>query len=213
MIDFQNVKSIVIPEGEVFSIARGEEILWQKQTKKYKKELAYLESSTRTQYIDTGIIPTIATDFEVVGAITENTYTAWIAGAPVWVGFHKKAGTVAVTQTSTGVTYNTVEINEVFKMGLFGDKAYFNDTETNTIARKNGTMTLFLFAYHHTNNTGSINSASRIYSFKIWENGNLVRDFIPVLDMNDIPCMYDKVTDELFYNQGTGEFLYGKLNL
>ena len=30
MIDFSNVKSIVIPEGEVSMIARGEEILWQK---------------------------------------------------------------------------------------------------------------------------------------------------------------------------------------
>lgn len=32
MIDFQNVKSIVIPEGEVAVIARGEEILWEKSS-------------------------------------------------------------------------------------------------------------------------------------------------------------------------------------
>jgi hypothetical protein len=37
----------------------------------------------------------------------------------------------------------------------------------------------------------------------------LVADFIPVLDLNDTPCMYDKVSGELFYNKGTGEFLYG----
>lgn len=206
MIDFQNTKSIFTPKGEVVSIACGDEILWQKQ--KYKKELLYLES-TRKQWIDTGIIPTITTDFEIVCSISEDTNTGWIAGAPTWVGFHKKAGTVAVTQTSSGMTYNAVEINEVFKLGLFGDKAYFNDVETNTIQRRNGTMTLFLFAYHHTNDTGSINSAVRIYSFKIWDNGVLARDFIPTLDRDDRPCMYDKVTDELFYNQGTGEFLYG----
>ena len=34
-------------------------------------------------------------------------------------------------------------------------------------------------------------------------------DLIPVLDKNNIPCMFDKVTKQFFYNQGTGQFLYG----
>lgn len=207
MIDFQNVKSIVIPEGEVSTISRNGEILWQKQNPKYKTEIQYLESNSK-QYIDTGILATTTTDFEFVGAITENTKTGWIAGAPTWVGVHKKLGTVAITQNSSGMTYVPVEINEVFKIGVFENKAYFNDVETNTITRRNATMTLFLFAYHHTNDTGSIHSSIRMHSFKIWDKGVLVRDFIPVLDLDYIPCMYDKVSDELYYNQGTGEFSY-----
>jgi hypothetical protein len=47
-----------------------------------------------------------------------------------------------------------------------------------------------------------------MYSFKIWDNGVLVRDFIPVLDFDNRPCMYDKVNDELYYNQGAEEFSY-----
>jgi hypothetical protein len=42
----------------------------------------------------------------------------------------------------------------------------------------------------------------------VWENNALIHDFIPVLDWNDVACLYDKVTDELYYNQGTGEFSY-----
>ena len=40
---------------------------------------------------------------------------------------------------------------------------------------------------------------------------NLTRDFIPVLDLDGVPCMYDQVTKQMFYNSGTGNFLYGEL--
>lgn len=46
-------------------------------------------------------------------------------------------------------------------------------------------------------------------SFKIYDNNDLVRDFIPVLDNNGIACLFDKVENKYYYNQGTGEFLYG----
>jgi hypothetical protein len=58
---------------------------------------------------------------------------------------------------------------------------------------------------------GYIPSSWRIYYAKFWnkQTGNLVGDFIPVLDPNGTPCMYDKVTEQFFYNNGSGEFLYG----
>ena len=50
-----------------------------------------------------------------------------------------------------------------------------------------------------------------IYFFKAWDsNGGLVRDMIPVLDWNYVPCMYDRVTEQLFYNAGTGDFIAGR---
>ena len=48
-----------------------------------------------------------------------------------------------------------------------------------------------------------------IYSAKIYDNGALVRDFIPALDGGNIPCMYDRITNQYFYNQGTGDFIAG----
>lgn len=35
-------------------------------------------------------------------------------------------------------------------------------------------------------------------------------NLLPVLDWNMTPCMYDKVSGELFYNKGTGSFSYGR---
>ena len=45
----------------------------------------------------------------------------------------------------------------------------------------------------------------------IMTKGNLVRNFIPVLDISGRPAMYDEVSGNLFYNQGTGEFTWGEL--
>lgn len=207
MLDLSAVKQITIPKGNVTSIAVDGGVLWKKYVAPKYTELEYIES-TGTQWIDTGIVPTTTTDYEFAGCITESAGTGWIAGTPTWVGVHKKLGTVAITQTSTGMTYKDVAVNEAFTIGVFGNQAYFNGVETNTLQRKNATMTLFLFAYHHTNNTGSINSKIRMQSFRIWDNGVLVRDFIPVLDSNNVPCMYDRVTAQLFYNQGSGEFVF-----
>lgn len=43
-------------------------------------------------------------------------------------------------------------------------------------------------------------------------NNELVRNFIPALDSQGKPCMYDTVTQQSFYNQGTGEFIAGPKN-
>ena len=48
----------------------------------------------------------------------------------------------------------------------------------------------------------------KLYYFKIYDNNELVRNMIPVLDKNGIACMYDKVNSKFYYNSGAGEFLY-----
>ena len=47
-----------------------------------------------------------------------------------------------------------------------------------------------------------------VFSLKLYEGDQLKRDFIPVLDFDDVACLYDRVEDKFYYNQGTGEFLY-----
>jgi len=53
------------------------------------------------------------------------------------------------------------------------------------------------------------NGRMRIYSCQIYKNNLLVRNFIPAKDGQGVACLYDKVTDTFFYNQGTGDFSYG----
>ena len=49
----------------------------------------------------------------------------------------------------------------------------------------------------------------KLYSFKIYDNGTLVRDFIPVKDSKGIGCLYDKVYNKPYYNKGLGTFKLG----
>lgn len=52
-------------------------------------------------------------------------------------------------------------------------------------------------------------SYMKLYSAKIYDNDVLVRDFIPVLDEDGVPCMYDLVEGKVYYNAGTGQFIAG----
>lgn len=67
---------------------------------------------------------------------------------------------------------------------------------------------LYLFA---NNNRGQAegNGSYRLYDMKIKDTDTEIRDFQPVLDSNNIPCLLDKIKNKFYYNQGTGSFTYG----
>ena len=48
-----------------------------------------------------------------------------------------------------------------------------------------------------------------VYGLKLYEGDVLKRDYIPVLDYKGRASLYEKVQGKFYYNQGTGEFLYG----
>lgn len=66
------------------------------------------------------------------------------------------------------------------------------------------TYSIWLFGV----NRGDRGTDAKIYGTKMWENGVLVRDYIPCIDKTCRPCMYDLVSKQPFYSQGTGEFGY-----
>lgn len=51
----------------------------------------------------------------------------------------------------------------------------------------------------------------KIYRSTIYIGGELVQDLVPALDPNGIPCFFDHVTGEPFYNVGTAAFNYETL--
>lgn len=59
------------------------------------------------------------------------------------------------------------------------------------------------------NGSSSINLAPakmKLYSYKMYDNGVLVRDYRPVKDANGVYCPYDEVEKKYYYNAGTGSF-------
>ena len=50
---------------------------------------------------------------------------------------------------------------------------------------------------------------SKMRVYRAWlkrMDGTVVFDLIPVVDLNNVPCMYDTVSDTFLYNAGTGDF-------
>lgn len=79
------------------------------------------------------------------------------------------------TNFVTGSTYN---ISRTGTVGLYGACQYLNTGRTDCVR----------------------------YSYvKIYEGDTLVKDIIPVLDMNNIPCFFDKISEELIYYKVNGE--------
>jgi len=83
-----------------------------------------------------------------------------------------------------------------------------NQTFTSTYegtAENNYNITIFAFRIG-----GAIfnYSSAKLYSCQIYDNSTLVRNFIPYLDTNGTPCLYDTVSKQPFYNQGSGTFKY-----
>ena len=212
MIDFQNVKSIVIPEGEVSVIARGAEILWRKQ--KYKRELLYLES-TGTQWLDIGTtVNTLTDEIELLFQLTENANYKWFFGeydTNARLGLGSGDGTnkrnflylSGATKISDADMYDRQHTYSVTASGGFID-----GIKRVNYASFASASTLYLFNIN-IDSTSDYKCRAKVWGYKQTRNGVLIRDLIPVIDMDDVPCMYDKVSGALFYNQGTGEFAYG----
>ena len=60
--------------------------------------------------------------------------------------------------------------------------------------------------------SGKTTAHPRIFGFRCYYNDVILCDLIPVLDLSGRPAMYDEVSGNLFYNQGTGEFTWGELD-
>ena len=188
-------------------------------------EIEYLES-TGTQYIDTGIIPTLKTDYKVKYASTTatNATDGWSflgirSGGVVFDIFYNSGGYgVSFSKWNTWLetpASNRLQQNEPRTFEIQGYDCLldgellgtFNISDTQINKAANRSMYLF-----RTNTTGSsywynTTATGRMYYAQFWDNGTLVRDFIPVLDPDGMPAMYDKVEKRLYKNLGSGNFL------
>ena len=166
-------------------------------------------------YIDTGILSTSNTKVEIVvkkgvlrywdrfygiqnTAVTPPQKGVWIMRNNALDQYQCWANGIKLGTISLGYDVHTVTFDggSVYVDGKL--KLIYNGADFAT------TDSAWLFAV----NGGDIRCDDYIYSCKIWHFGELVRNFVPCVDGNRVPCMYDTVSKQPFYNAGTGEFLY-----
>lgn len=113
-------------------------------------------------------------------------------------------GTVSSTIGELGINSENVFILKIDKHGVYrnGTKKISFITSSQTVTSK---KFFLLFA-----TKGSYGwSSNALYYVKIYDNDVLVRDFIPVLDKDGTPCLYDRKERKFYYNAGTGQFIAG----
>lgn len=179
----------------------------------YDAEVEYLES-TGTQWIDTGVNAKqslkIRAVFEssatsshfVYGVRAGDSTITCAAGFGTSLGYARwgtsayagvvPSGLVDITQDSSGVIVN-------------GTSSSYSATQT--VVEQSG-YTMVVFAGRNSATTVTSNMVGKFYSCKIWDNGVLVRDYIPVRK-GTVGYLYDRVTGKLFGNAGTGDFVLG----
>jgi len=181
--------------------------------------IEYLES-TGTQWIDTGYIPTIKTaietDYQYIYNPNVNPDSQFGAGndadsSRFRFSGNPKTGTMGCSLGSyiplpdiSSLDRHILKINAVNQTCSVDD---YTIQQTRDTFIGCGTRTFFLFNLN--NGTNIYKHYARVFYLKIWDNDVLVRDFIPVLDKNGTPCMYDKVEKKYYYNAGTGQFIAG----
>ena len=179
--------------------------LYDKQNNKFKP-VEYIQS-VNSQYIDLLYSPNNHTSIEVDGILHGsgsmlgvNSYFV-ITSAGGYYRF--KYGSQIIDTSKMASTRSIIKLNEV--------GVYVNDTSIGNWSENvfSSPYTMLLFARRSSSGTIEEKSKTTIYYLKIYDNDTLVRDYIPVIDSTDRPCMFDKIGRECYYNQGTGEFLYG----
>lgn len=185
--------------------------------KPYYCEVEYLES-TGTQWIDTGIA------FQPIKAVIELCFNEDVKTRQV-MGFSSEA-TTYFGKTSGGnfevgggvILNNTVNPYE-WKEAKFTHNGSISQnmckltvdglsiTRQSSIANTPSNFCLFNIPNYGT--TLACHCKIRSAKFYNPDTNELVRNLIPVLDKDLVPCMYDKVSEEYYYNAGTGKFSYG----
>lgn len=200
----EDIKQLYKERAKVDSVGN----MYCSELNEEERVVEYLES-TGTQYIDTGISPspTIKWELKVMRPTSSYIYNGSFSSnqrfriddnsygmdGAFWLAYPAIGATKTIIWDAT--------VPEIYQDGIGSGLKY--TTFSNNFP-------IYLFAQNSGNS--SINfGKSRIYYSKIWDNGVLVRDFLPAISTEDghigEPCLFDMVENKYYYNQGTGIFL------
>lgn len=203
------------------SIFRRRLMMPQAETSPYDAEVEYLQSDGN-QYIDTGIILNSKIfDVHVDCAVMSGQLYPTVLGSQGGSGIFS----IPLVYNNDGHPYSQIGNNyiELYTTNKFGStivhyrswgngsRIYISDgtvTQNQSVGLTLSSLTMYMFARHR-HDTGVGNYAvAKIGKMSISINGELKGDFIPVR-IGNVGYMYDKVSKQLFGNDGTGDFILG----
>ena len=116
---------------------------------------------------------------------------------------------------STGVSREGVDAPVEFESYIGDTSCYikvdsrmYENNNVQSGVPTNKTIPLFGGKLDNSNVVNAFSPRTILWYARLLVNDVLVRDFIPCLDFDGVPCMYDTIGRKTFYNAGTGTFNY-----
>ena len=185
------------------------------------KRLEYIQS-TGTQYVDTEFKPTGSTkvvcDFQMLnqgssqqGVFglrpgTSGRFTVFTGNgtADLQVDYNTEQTLASVGSSITGLNVNSRTTLEV------SNSLVINGTTVKTVSAASFTSTYNLFLFANNNvGTAQLPCSMKLYYGKVYDNGTLIRVFIPCQKPDGTIGLWDDVNSVFYGNAGTGTFTAG----
>ena len=178
------------------------------------KRLEYIQSSG-TQYINTGFAPNQDTRVVVEMQLTDSTLeqTPFMARK----ASQEKSFGIFLRSAGWAVDYGTLRLN--FSSKITATERLSLDFDKTKVTMNGETLTfstqeflapvnLFLFV-RNTNGTLNHYAIAKLYFCRIYDNGTLIRDYIPCQTSSGDIGLWDDVNGVFYGNAGTGTFTAG----
>lgn len=206
-IDSKNVQSLSKDTEWIFQFVSGQTL-----PSDYI-QLEYIQSSG-SQYINTGFKPnqdtkiSITVDFPLSG-------TTWLYGSRTSansnsLGFLCESGSRYRFDYASSTNALTVKPTGKFTIYSDKNKCYINGELVLTATYTTFASPVNMYIFNN-NNNGSLSggSSAKLYNCSIYDNGVLIRNFIPCKNESGTVGLYDSVNNQFYQNAGSGTFVAG----
>lgn len=185
------------------------------------RQLEYIQS-TGTQYIDTGFIPNQDTRIDLTASPTSVAEASDGVGfIPYGAGESYNSLAFECYTSDSRYEFNYGSYNTFMGSPVIGQKLQIsqNKNQITLIIDDNTPLTATLTANTFTaprnmilfgiNRATPLKGLLKLYSCQIYDNGTLIRDYVPCKNSSDEPGLYDLVNQQFYSNAGTGTFVIG----
>ena len=188
-------------------------------------QLEYI-ATTGTQYIDTGFQPTPSTvKYETTISFDDITGTRGLFGARISSPNNQAVNVFCINSSSSSAylrldwadsgsscTYSVRAGNKYTLLCYQNSVTINNTTKTGTIEKSTTQLEGNFYVGNFNNGTAAPYAngmIGKIYYGRLYDNGTLMRNFIPAKNASGVVGMYDLVEGKFYTNAGTGTFTAG----
>lgn len=213
------VNAVFITNSRRGNLTKGLDVIKEEIPEEYQ-ELLYIQG-TGTQYIDTGFTPNSNTKIDLDLTIINTPYSRLYGSyeGSGWTNnnfgayFNSSGATFYVNYNNDTLLNNNPPVNNRFIFTQDKNLVCINNllVQTLTSSSFNCVSSLFLFKLNRSGEYNTSGGKFKLYKCRIYDNGNLFRNFIPCYRISDNASgLYDTITDQFYVNQAQGnDFIKG----